>query len=140
MAFFKLNKDISEHYLFGAPDFTATLCGFCLLLSGVGIYGVLNYSFQQRRYEFGMRMALGAKRHRLYRLLLSDTIAPMLVAMLAAIMVVAGFYMSVSSDWLLAKSSWLFVVIVTMLAFALATAIYPMRQLINSTPMRALKH
>ncbi|WMO14239.1 ABC transporter permease [Pseudoalteromonas piscicida] len=116
------------------------LCGFCLLLSGVGIYGVLNYSFQQRRYEFGMRMALGAKKQRLYRLLLSDTIAPMLVAMLAAIMVVAGFYMSVSSDWLLAKSSWLLVVIVTMLAFALATAIYPMRQLINSTPMRALKH
>ncbi|MDW7550150.1 ABC transporter permease [Pseudoalteromonas peptidolytica] len=116
------------------------LCGFSLLLCGVGIYGVLSYSFEQRRYEFGMRMALGAKKQRLYRLLISDTLIPVCAAIFVAVTVVVGLYLSApSSEWVLVKPSWFLVVLMTLLTFALFCAVYPMRQLINSAPMSAIR-
>jgi len=51
-----------------------TFGGLAMLLAGVGLYGILAYSTAQRTREIGIRMALGARRGTVVRLILRDVL------------------------------------------------------------------
>ena len=58
------NRLISTLFtIFGAAAF---------FLSGVGLYGVMSFSVNQRTQEFGIRMALGADAKRIFRLVMTQ--------------------------------------------------------------------
>ena len=59
------------------------LGGLALLLTVSGLFSVLSYLVEQRTREIGVRMALGASGHAVTRLMLAQTIRPVMAGLIA---------------------------------------------------------
>jgi ABC-type antimicrobial peptide transport system permease subunit len=119
------------------------LAAFTLLLASVGIYGVLSYNLGLRRFEFGIRMALGAKKVRLYKLLVKDAIVPLLLGVILAniitLLIYNQFYDSLS-PWLTFDVSFALPAILLSTTIAIYASIRPMQKIIKARPMKALRN
>ncbi|MGA7411573.1 MAG: FtsX-like permease family protein, partial [Bryobacteraceae bacterium] len=73
---------IREHLLAMLAFFFGAVA---LLLAGVGLYGVLDYSVLRRRREIGIRMAIGARAGGIIRLVAMDAFSMVLVGAFAGL-------------------------------------------------------
>ncbi len=113
-----------------------------LVLAAVGIFGVISYSVTQRTHEMAIRMALGAQRGDVMRLILSEglrfTLAGLAVGIAAALVLghfIAGFLYGVpASDPLTFLS-----VAAVMLGVAVVAAFVPAYRATRVDPMVALR-
>ncbi len=118
------------------------LCGLALLLTVIGLYGVMSYAVSRSRRELGLRMALGASASNLLRLVLSRGLAltagGMLLGAAAALgltRLLGNLLYNVSPRDPLAFGSAL----VVMTVAALAACFVPAWRATRTDPARALR-
>jgi putative ABC transport system permease protein len=115
-------------------------CGLTLTL--IGIYGVISYSVSQRAHEMGIRMALGASRANLLKLVLGSGAR---MALLGAVIGIMGslLLMRVLSSQLYAikpnDPATLIVAALLLVAVALLASYIPARRASRVDPMVALR-
>jgi len=120
----------------------ASFAGIALALAAAGIYGVISYSVSQRTHEIGIRMALGAERRDVMRLVVGQGMIPALIGLGLGVAGAIGLTRFMAS--LLFKVSVTdpitFFVIGSLLSIvALAACYLPARRAARVDPMEALR-
>jgi putative ABC transport system permease protein len=122
----------------------ALLFSVCaLFLASLGIFGVVGYSVEQRRQELGIRMALGAGRGDLLRMVLRQGMTPVIVGLGAG--VVAALFAGRLIGSLLFDISandpvTLATVVLVVAAVALVACFVPARRAMRVDPIVALRY
>jgi predicted permease len=119
------------------------LSAIALLLASIGIYGVLSYSVAQRTMEIGIRMAIGAHRAHVMKMILADGFAWVLPGVLG------GVLLSLLVTPLLERllfgvkpgnpENYALILAVVLLVSALA-AFLPARRAMKIDPLTALRY
>ncbi|HKF53578.1 MAG TPA: FtsX-like permease family protein, partial [Candidatus Acidoferrales bacterium] len=128
-------------------ELMATLCGFfgglAVLLAAIGLYGVISYTVAQRTNEIGIRMALGAQRGGVIRLILRE------VAVLIGIGVAIGAGLALAASTTAGSLLYglkshdpvtLASAAVLLAAIGFAASFIPARRAIRVDPMVALRY
>jgi len=113
------------------------------LMAAIGLYGVLAYSTAQRTSEIGIRMALGASRASVMRVVLVEVLWLTGIAIVIALPASLLLGMTVRSQLFGISSSdplTLFLATLLVLLAALASALVPARRAANVDPMVALRY
>ena len=114
-----------------------------LALALVGVFSVVNYSASRRTREIGIRLALGAQRVDILRMILKEALFIVLVG------VSAGLFMAIASGRLLASlmfensgidASVYIVVALMLIAIAMLACFMPAYKATKVDPSDALRH
>jgi putative ABC transport system permease protein len=127
--------------------FIMVLLGFfaalALVLSGVGIYGVMAYSVSQRTHEIGIRMALGAQQSEILKRVIGQGLVPVLLGMGAGLAGAVGLSRFLSSLLFQVQPTdpvTFAVVPLGLFVVALLACFIPARRAAKVDPMVALRY
>ncbi len=121
----------------------AIFAGLAVLLAAIGIYGVIAYSVVQRTREIGIRMALGAQRHDMLRMVLRQSLSVVAIGVgIGLLAAFAGTRLLGSLLYGVAPNDFFtYAGVVTLLGGAAIFASYiPARRATKVDPMEALRY
>jgi ABC-type antimicrobial peptide transport system permease subunit len=123
--------------------FLSALFGLlALLLTCVGLYGLMAYTVNRRTGEIGIRMALGAERGRIVRMILGETLLLIGCGLLIGVPAAALASRLIASQLFGLKPGdpiTFLAACLVMAAVALAASYWPARSAATVDPMRALR-
>ncbi|MBI2149337.1 MAG: ABC transporter permease [Acidobacteria bacterium] len=125
----------------------ATLSGFfsvlAMFLASVGLYGVMSHSVAQRTNEIGVRLALGAERRNVVRLVMRDALGMVLVGVVAGLGVSLGLTRFIATMLFGLEPNdpaTIGLAIALMITVAALAGYLPARRAAAVDPMAALRH
>jgi predicted permease len=120
----------------------AVFAGLALALAAVGLYSVVSYSVAQRTNEFGIRIALGARRGHVLRIVFASTVMSVATGIAAGLVLAVAFNTVVGKwaqgnarDPLILVAGTLLMILVSVIACML-----PARYAARVDPMTALRY
>jgi predicted permease len=123
---------------------SALFAGFSILalvLSAVGLYSVTSYSVAQRTNEFGIRIALGAGRSHVVRVVMASAAASVGIGVIVGVMLSLGLN-RFAALWVgntAAQPLMVAGVVVLLLLVAASACLVPARRALSVDPMTALR-
>jgi predicted permease len=141
-----LDHWITTQQEYAQGQFVAWLFGaFALLalsLAAVGLFSVVSYSVAQRTNEFGIRMALGARRMHVLRIVFASTLASVGSGIAAGVILTLALN-KILAQWAEGSSRDPLVLLAVMILLSLVAAVAcigPARRAVNVDPMTALRY
>ncbi len=122
---------------------TSVLASLVFLLAGIGLYGILSYGTQLRRFELGARMAIGATRKHLISMIISDNAKAVVVGFIGSVVLFALAYIGLSEyiqpylNWQVIPMGVATLVLITFIT--LFACYWPLRQYINQPAIYSLR-
>jgi putative ABC transport system permease protein len=113
-----------------------------LLLAAIGVYGVIAYGVAQRVREIGIRVALGARRPEIVRLVIGEGMRPVAAGVVAGVVLAAGLSRFLGSLLYGVRPldlSTFAAVALVLSGVALAACALPARRASRVSPMHALR-
>ena len=112
-----------------------------LILAGVGIYGMFSYTIALRKFELGIRMAIGATPKHITKLVLGDALTPIVIGLLTSIFMLYGLFLYINSatDYVVSiQYSGLVVAVFLILITAMLAGVMALKSTISQPAIHAL--